>query len=177
MLLNEKLERDAHYFMVFSPYRYPRHNLRNMKNMCVCMYAKSLWLCLTLWDPMDCSPPGSSVHGILQARILEWVANPFPRGSSQPRDWTCISWSSSIAGGFFTIEPLGKPNLKNIVKCNRILIDLSIWFCLPLWVGSPRSAPTPGKQPPRKRSPGTAFRPGWETLFTGSKASEPPEGK
>ena len=39
-------------------------------------------LCLTLFDPMDCSPPGSSVHGILQARILEWVAIPFSRGSS-----------------------------------------------------------------------------------------------
>ena len=43
-------------------------------------------LCLTLCDPMDCSPPGSSVHGILQARILEWVAISFSRGSSQPRD-------------------------------------------------------------------------------------------
>ena len=40
--------------------------------------------CLTLYDPMDCSPPGSSVHGILQARILEWVAIPFSRGSSNP---------------------------------------------------------------------------------------------
>ena len=41
-------------------------------------------------DPMDCSPPGSSVHGILQARILEWVTISFFRGSSQPRDGTCI---------------------------------------------------------------------------------------
>ena len=44
--------------------------------------------CLTLCDPMDCSPPGSSVHGILQARVLEWVAISFSRGSSRPRDWT-----------------------------------------------------------------------------------------
>ena len=44
----------------------------------------------TLCDPMDCSPPGSSVHGILQPRILEWVAIPFSRRSSQPRDWTLI---------------------------------------------------------------------------------------
>ena len=42
--------------------------------------------CLTLCDPMDCSPPGSSVHGIFQARILEWVAIPFSGGSSGPRD-------------------------------------------------------------------------------------------
>ena len=44
--------------------------------------------CLTLCNTMNCSPPGSSVHGILQARILEWVAIPFSRGSSQTRDWT-----------------------------------------------------------------------------------------
>ena len=46
----------------------------------------------TLCDPMDCSPPGSSVHGTFQARILEWVAICASRGSSQPRDWTCSSW-------------------------------------------------------------------------------------
>ena len=47
---------------------------------------ESLWLCPTLFDPMDCSPPGSPVHGILQARTLECVAIPFSRGSSLPRD-------------------------------------------------------------------------------------------
>ena len=53
------------------------------------MCAKSLQSCLTLCDTMDCSPPGFSVHGILQARILEWVAIPFSRGwSSWPRDLT-----------------------------------------------------------------------------------------
>ena len=55
---------------------------------------------LTLCDPMDYSPPGSSVQGILQAKILEWVAIPFSRGSSQLRDQTRIS---CIAGRFFTI--------------------------------------------------------------------------
>ena len=48
--------------------------------------------CPTLCHPMDCSPPGSSVHGILQARMLEWVAIPFCRGSSQQRDRTWVSW-------------------------------------------------------------------------------------
>ena len=52
--------------------------------------AKLLQLCLTLCDPMDCSQPGSSDYGILQARILEWVAMPSCRGSSQPRDQTHI---------------------------------------------------------------------------------------
>ena len=61
-----------------------------------CVRAQS---CPSLCDPMDCSLPGSSVHGILQARILEWVAYPFSRGSSQPRNQT---WVSCIAGGFFT---------------------------------------------------------------------------
>ena len=56
--------------------------------------------CLTLCDPMDCSPPGSSLHGILQARILEWVAISSSRGSSRPRDRT---WVSSSAGGFSTV--------------------------------------------------------------------------
>ena len=51
-----------------------------------CMRAKSLQSCPTLGDPMDCSPPGFSVHGILQARVLEWVATSFSRGSSWPRD-------------------------------------------------------------------------------------------
>ena len=47
--------------------------------------------CLTLCDPMDCSPPGSSVHGILQARVLEWIAISFFKGSSQPRNRTRVS--------------------------------------------------------------------------------------
>ena len=56
--------------------------------------------CLTLFDPMNCSPPGSSVHEMFQARILEWVVIPFSRGSSQPRDRT---WASCIASRFFTL--------------------------------------------------------------------------
>ena len=56
-------------------------------------------LCPTLCDPMDCSPPGSSVHGILQARIWEWVAISFSRGSSQARDQTQVSHTE---GRFFT---------------------------------------------------------------------------
>ena len=57
-------------------------------------------LCPTLWDPMDCSLPGSSVHGILQTRKLEWVAIPFSRGLPQPRDQAQVS---PTAGRFFTI--------------------------------------------------------------------------
>ena len=69
---------------------------------CCCCYCLVTQVCLTLCDRIDCSLPGSSVHGILQARTLEWVAMPSSRGSSQPRDRTCISY---LAGGFFTAEP------------------------------------------------------------------------
>ena len=55
------------------------------------MWSEVAQLCPALCDPMDCSPPGSSVHGILQARILEWVAISFSRGSSWPRDRTQVS--------------------------------------------------------------------------------------
>ena len=59
-------------------------------------------LCPTLCDPMDCSPPGSSDPGIFQARILEWVAISYSRVSSWPRDQTCMTCVSCIAGKFFT---------------------------------------------------------------------------
>ena len=67
-------------------------------NFSMCVLVAQLGL--TLCDPMDCSPLGYSVHGILQARILEWVSIPFSSGSSQPRDHT---WVPCIAGRFFTI--------------------------------------------------------------------------
>ena len=57
---------------------------------------------------MDWSPTGSSVHRILQARILEWVAIPFSRVPSRPKDWTWVSWISCTACGLFTTEPLGE---------------------------------------------------------------------
>ena len=56
----------------------------------------SLQSCPTLCDPMDCSPSSSPVHGILQARTLQWVAIPFSRGSLWPRDWTHVSYVSYI---------------------------------------------------------------------------------
>ena len=67
----------------------------------LCRHAKLLQLCLTLCDPMDYSPPGSSVLGILQARILEWVTISSSRGSAQPRDQTRISYVCCIGGRFF----------------------------------------------------------------------------
>ena len=78
----------------------------------------------TLCDPMDCSPSGSSVPGISQARILEWVAIFFSRRSFWPRDGTCVS---CIASGFFTAEPLGKP-----LNCPYLFLN-------PIWAEVPRN--------------------------------------
>ena len=72
-------------------------------------------LCPTLCDPMDCSPPGSSVHGVLQARVLEGAAIPFSRESSQPRDWTRFS---CLAGGFLTVWAT-REALETLIRCWR----------------------------------------------------------
>ena len=77
--------------------------------ICCCLVAKS---CPTLCDPMVWSPPGSSLHGVSQARILEWVDISFFRGSFRPRDRTQVS---CLADGFFTTEPPGKPDSRNIL--------------------------------------------------------------
>ena len=69
---------------------------RDSQRRYVCVHAKLLQSYLTLCDPMDCSPTGSSVHGVLQARKVEWVAVASCRGSSRPRDWTHISYVSRI---------------------------------------------------------------------------------
>ena len=91
-----------------------------------CVRAQSLQSCPTLCDPMDCSLPDSSVHGILQARILEWVAMPFSRGSSQPRNQTQVSCISCTAGRFSTAEPSGKPKPSS---CK--LAKMGTWFTCP----------------------------------------------
>ena len=74
------------------------------------MIAKSLQLCWTLCYPMDCSPPGSSVHGILLARILEWIANFFSRGSSPPRNQTHVLYHLHWQAGSLPLAPPGKPH-------------------------------------------------------------------
>jgi len=96
------------------------------KNLCYglncvkCVKALVTQSCLTLCDPMDCSPPGSSVHGILQARILEWVAMPSSRGSSQPKDRTQVS---RIVGGFFTIWATNEAHGLNCIPPKFIMFQ------------------------------------------------------
>ena len=80
----------------------------------------SRFRCIRLCDLMDCGLSCSSVHGILQARILEWVAISSSRGSSRLRDWTQVPWVSRIVGGFFTAEPPGMPtqrSAKSLQSC------------------------------------------------------------
>ena len=77
-----------------------------MRNLAFRLTDLSVCVC-ALCDPMDCSPPGSSDHGILQARSLEWVAIFFFRGSFSSRDQTCVSCITCFASGSFTAEPRG----------------------------------------------------------------------
>ena len=83
------------------------HSFPKLAGILLPLLAKLLQSCPALCDPMDCRPPGSSVHGILQARKLEWVTIPFSRGSSQLRDQTQYTslTSVSLAGVFFTTSP------------------------------------------------------------------------
>ena len=77
----------------------------------------------SLW-PMNCCPPGSSVHGMLQAIILEWVATFSSRGSSQPRNLTYFSCICCIADEFFTAEPRGSSSENNTFFKNGSIVDL-----------------------------------------------------
>ena len=105
-----------------------------------------------LCNPLDCSPPGSSVYGILQARILEWVAIPFSRGSFQHRDQICVS---CITGRFFTIWSMKEtqylPKVKTQWKLlSRVWLTWAVTHQAPLsmgfsrhkhWSGLPFSSP------------------------------------
>ena len=96
--------------------RYPEQKSSSWAALSETVKVLVIQSCLTLCDPMDCSPPSSSVHGISQARILEWVAIPFSGESSQPRDGTRVSCT---AGRFFTIWATGEALVKlwKIVSC------------------------------------------------------------
>ena len=84
-----------------------------------------VWLCVS---PMDYTLPGFSVHGILQTRVLEWVAMPFSRGSSQPRDQTCVSTSLALAGGFFTVSAAWEAHWSDIYeKQKRNEKNFKLW--------------------------------------------------
>ena len=97
------------------------------------IHVKALQLCPTFCDPVNCSLPGSSVHGIHQARILEWVAMPSSRGSSQPRDQTFIFYFFCIGRwGLYNWE--AQPSLQRVnnilICCDRLSYVFSYLFLL-----------------------------------------------
>ena len=125
--------------------------------------------CPTLCHPVDCSPPGSSVHGILQARILEWTATSFSRGSSQPRDRTRVSciagrcfifWATREAGDMGSIpgsgrstgkgngypiqyscleNPVGQRSLMRYSPWGPKELDMTEWLTISLYFLRPKS--------------------------------------
>ena len=115
--------------------------------VCVCVCAQ---LCPTLCNPMDCSLPGSSVHGISQARILEWVAISSSRGSSWPRDRAHVPYASCLASGFFTASTTWEALF--LAWCLSCLLDCSFRRARTIsdlcCVGSVLSAPctVPGRE-------------------------------
>ena len=92
---------------------------RMINYRCMHVRAQLLQSCSTLCNPVDCSQPGPSVQGVLQARILEWVAMSSSRGSSRPKDRTCMPCVSCIAGGFLPLSPWGNPQNYQVYMANK----------------------------------------------------------
>jgi len=125
--LDGVLKKQRHHFANKSPY--------NQSYGFSCSYVQ-MWekwsevtqSCPTLCDPMDCSLLDSSVHAVFQARVLEWVAISFSKGSSQPRDWT---WSPALQEDALPSEPPGKPRCENwiIKKTEHQRIDAFKLWC------------------------------------------------
>ena len=86
--------------------------------------------CPTLCDPMDCSLPGSSVHGVFEARILVWVAISSSGGSFRPRGWTWVSCVSCIPGGFFACWATGEAQMLSLRPWQIVKISLSFLLSL-----------------------------------------------
>ena len=127
----------------------PRHFVSMWKLACChCLVTN---LCQTLCDPMDCRPPGSSTHGNLQSRILEWVTISFSRGSSWPRDWTQVSslqadtlplatreaksWHNGVR--FHVVKnmasgALGHSWIQVLILCHQEPVTAIPWICFPL---------------------------------------------
>ena len=104
--LDIDIDRQICAYMAFTIW----YSMLQAQTIYICMHTPSFQSCLTFCNPMDCSPPGSSVHGILQARISEQVTEPSFRRSSTPRNQIHVSCVSCITGGLFTTEPPGKPS-------------------------------------------------------------------
>ena len=142
-----------------------------------CLFAQS---CLTLCNPTDCSPPGSSVYGIFPARILEWVAMPSSKTSSWPKNRIHVS---CIAGRFFTSEPTGKPNWSLFSTCKLVNGSLpggSVVKNLPANTGDTGLIPGSGISPIEGNGNPLQYsgltnpmdRGGWQATFHGLQKSQ-----
>ena len=100
-----------------------------------------MWL---FYNPIDCSPPGSSDHGIFQARILEWAAITSSSGFSWPRDWTCVSWGSCIGRHILYTEPPGRCPELWISQFSRSVVSNSLQPHESQNARPPCPSPTPG---------------------------------
>ena len=90
-------------------------------------WSKLAQSCPTLCDPMDCSLPGSSIHGILQARTLEWVAMPSSRGSSRPRDQTQVAGiKPKLRADSLLLAPPGKPVFRDKLTFNSFPLNINL---------------------------------------------------
>ena len=115
------------------------------------VYAKLHQSCPSLCNPVDCSPPGSSFHGILQGRILEWVTMPFSRVPSRCRDRTCVSYVSCTSTWvLYHLCHLGSPNLNIFLllllrsqHCLRMGVPLVILWINTQWLDASGSEVTP----------------------------------
>ena len=119
------------------------HGQRSLAVYSPCMHVKSLQLCPALCDPMDCSLPASSAHGILQARILKWVAMPSSRVSSQPRDQTHVSYVFCIGRQvLYHYRHLRSPGYSPATAAAKSR-QSCLTLCDPI-DGSPPGSPAPG---------------------------------
>ena len=120
-LQNRKRDHTSRFTVGYTWYQNPKRTWQNLK----VLIAQP---CPTLCNRMDCSPSGFSVHGIFQARILEWVAISFLRGSSWPRDWTCISCIGRSS--LYYLSPQGSPKSeKNFKKKKK---EKEEHYCTPV---------------------------------------------
>ena len=119
-----------HFHQPFREAKTAKQEHKGMEIHTRCVHAKSLQLCLTLCNAVDYSPCCSSVHGILEARILEWVAMPTSKGSSWPRDWTRVS-SVCCTGRWVLYHSchLGSPLHKVLTR--KDTPGLQRAFCIP----------------------------------------------
>ena len=124
---NSNLQEKKVYVYVFEKniYIYTHTHIHIHIVIAVVQLLSHAWL---FCNRMDCSPPGSSIYGVFQARILEWVAISFSRGSSQTRDQALIKpMSPALAAGFFTTDPHGKPTYTYTHICMGFSVLWGFW--------------------------------------------------